>query len=90
MIKLFLVLSLLPAAFVGLIHWGLMQRYRDLMRLPTLRQYLATHPECGRQPGKVTCYACHSSSIYLCWLYDPGVGPKKHVCRTCGLALWRS
>jgi hypothetical protein len=56
--------------------------------LPTLDQYLAAHPDCHPQPGKVLCHACRSSSLYL--RFENSWGAKVHMCRTCGTSLYRS
>lgn len=56
----------------------------------TLDEYLRQHPDCLRN-GKIYCYRCRSTSIYLYRLgYGPGWIQHLHVCRQCGAKLYRS
>lgn len=88
MAEIFPLLFLIGIAVVG---GGWVIRWLQVTRLPTVNEYLAKHPGCRKRNG-VACSQCGSTSIYLWWLYGPqaGRGPKKHICRTCGTALWHS
>jgi hypothetical protein len=77
--------------FIGIAFW--IWRSASAWRrrhygLPMLDQYLAAHPDCHPQPGKVLCHACRSSSLYL--RFENSWGAKVHMCRTCGTSLYRS
>jgi len=66
-------------------------RYRAHSSLPTLQEYLEKNPK-AKSPNGAKCVYCGSNSIYLHFLYGPenGFGPKSHICRGCGKALYRS
>lgn len=70
-----------------IISWS--RKVKEVSDLPTLDEYIRRHPACKKR-GAVSCFKCDSTGIYIHWLYGPGVGPKKHLCRTCGTDLWKS
>jgi hypothetical protein len=60
--------------------------------LPTIDEYREQYPQSVDRRGVPVCHKCNSGNIYLWWLLGPqaGYGPKKHICRNCGTALYRS
>lgn len=57
----------------------------------TIDDYKASHPECTTSDGKVLCFSCKTNNI---WLKEVGKTPSSllhsHVCRQCGIELYRS
>lgn len=64
--------------------------FRPPTNTDTLEDYLRRHPKC-RKNGRVFCYRCGSSSIYLYrWGYGRGWIQNLHICRQCGTKLYQS
>lgn len=57
----------------------------------TLEAYLKRHPDCLDHHGRVTCYRCGISGI---WMKQYGTYPggvlHSHICRQCGVELYQS
>ena len=87
--------ELLSNASIALLIVALLLRFlRSTLSPPTdtdtLDEYLRRHPDCRRN-GRIHCYRCDSTSIYLYRLgYGPGWIQHLHVCRQCGAKLYRS
>lgn len=80
--------------FLGLILFVLLLlRVFSVPKVPkdeTLEAYIKRHPECFRN-GRIACYRCGGNGI---WMKQdrayPGGVIHSHVCRQCGIALYRS
>ena len=67
-------------------------RWYLISTLPSVKEYKLQNPKAVDKKGNVRCIHCNSNNVYLWWLFGPaaGYGPKKHICRKCGITLWKS
>lgn len=76
----FFVLAIVFGAFIFWYNKNLFSSY------PTLPEYLKKHPEARDKNGVPACFQCNVSNIYILLAANKGL----HICRVCGMKLWRS
>ncbi|USH01281.1 hypothetical protein K6Q96_10120 [Grimontia kaedaensis] len=60
-------------------------------KLPTLAEYLDTHPECKTDdPENAKCFSCHSDKVIFQPLTVHDDPRYKHICLSCKKTLFRS
>lgn len=63
----------------------------DWQKLPTLPEYLLTHPDCKtNDPESAKCYHCDSDKVIFQPLTAHNDPRYKHLCFTCKKILFRS
>lgn len=74
----------------GALIMALVIAYRSQRRRLSLDSYIESYPDCYRN-GRVYCHACGGSSIWMMTRsYSPFHITHFHVCRQCGIELYRS
>jgi hypothetical protein len=77
--------------FIGLglfaLH-GIIKQKDGWQALPTLDEYLTTHPECKKGNG-IRCHSCGGGSIKNWGVFGPDSEERKFICNGCGSELYR-
>lgn len=69
--------------------YQLIQHQLRYARLPTFDEYQSQHPGLVK-PGRVECFKCGGTKLYVRGL-DGALDKKKiHSCSTCGIPLYKS
>ena len=71
------------ALIIGMNALGFWNTY---LRLPTFDEYRRRHPDLVRD-GRLRCNRCGSGRVFL---YHLNEHHRRHLCTTCGAALYRS
>ncbi|MGL1053728.1 hypothetical protein ACSTD8_21520 [Vibrio vulnificus] len=63
----------------------------DWQKLPTLSEYLSTHPECRTDdPENAKCFSCGSDKVIFQPLTTHEDPRYKHICLSCKKTLFKS